>query len=1003
MRFLTHMLFSIIPVFLLAACSREENLQTEVQTELYEFHLICNEKEFEEIYADWENDRYIPVAIVYKGDTIPDAKMRIRGDTSREKPKKSLKVKFGSRTFEGYKDVINFNAEYSDKSYIRQYMSGMLMRQAGLHCFDSEFSVLYLNGRFFGLYLMVENVDNDFMQKHNLDPANNLYKAKDDGACLSVYDVIDKDWEKKTNVKTGFDDLQLLIGKVNSTSVADYYEFVTKNFEYDKFLTIIAMDMLLANGSTWYHNYYLYHDRQTGKWEIFPWDLDKTLSYYDWMPYAYHRTSSNWESDNPLIEKSLLNEKIFADIRKKIDELHQSFVNIEFTEPVIGKLELLIADAVGKDTTDNITDAAAWHKTLENERNFFRNHYTNLQKHFDNWPRSFEVIPTEGVVSGEPLIRWFPSSSPAGKDIRYKLYYSTSFLLEDDTSKLKLIDNITDTFVVIPGQLDEKIWYWKVVATDGETETEGFNTRNFFDYRQPTELPEKIDKNLTLDEGGSPYIVRNDVHVAPGVTFTVKEGVELWFLDTVNIYVGGNMIVTGTAEKPVLLKPYRDDACWGWIYIENQNSTCKFDHVVFEEGVLRSKYADLTVTNSSFNIVRKKLHYSQEHRELIIWVHKGKFTFRNNIINGNGEGEGMNVNYASAVVENNHIINTPDAIEYINVTDGLIKDNLVEDSPDDAIDLNGCSNVRITGNTLINNKDKAISVGTEQYGPSRGIIIDHNLIIKNGIAVAVKDSSQAFITNNTLFKNIKGVCCYLKRPGYTIGGEAIIKNTIFDKCTEKNIECDKASKLEISYSCSHNEVFQGTGNIKADPKFINAAGMNFYSAIGSTCTKAGENGLYIGAFNPQGSLPVINEFSYAGNSEADEGDWIELYNPASVILDLSGWKISDGKDSYSFPEGTLIYPHGRLLLVSSGLKFRSVYPLLRVNMCETGFPLSSKGEQLALSDNTGTLIDAVQYSADEKWPVDDRSGSFSLGLKDIDKDNNNGSNWILMHESSPGY
>ena len=71
----------------------------------------------------------------------------------------------------------------------------------------------------------------------------------------------------------------------------------------------LILNIYLANGSTYYHNYYLYR-YPNGKWEILPWDMDKTLSYYDWMPYQYHRTSSEWESDNPLDESKLglLNE-----------------------------------------------------------------------------------------------------------------------------------------------------------------------------------------------------------------------------------------------------------------------------------------------------------------------------------------------------------------------------------------------------------------------------------------------------------------------------------------------------------------------------------------------------------------------------------------------------------------------------------------------------------------------------------------------------------------------
>ena len=39
------------------------------------------------------------------------------------------------------------------------------------------------------------------------------------------------------------------------------------------------------------------------------------------------------------------------------------------------------------------------------------------------------------------------------------------------------------------------------------------------------------------------------------------------------------------------------------------------------------------------------------------------------------------------------------------------------------------------------------------------------------------------------------------------------------------------------------------------------------------------------------------------------GDWIELYNPGTEPVDLSGWTLSDDKDDparWTFPEGTVL-------------------------------------------------------------------------------------------------
>ena len=119
---------------------------------------------------------------------------------------------------------------------------------------------------------------------------------------MSIFETVEEKWEQKNGAQHDFDDLKNLIAKVNAVSNKDYFAFVQENFNYDDFVNMLALNVYLANGSTYYHNYYLYH-HPGGKWELLPWDMDKSLSYYDWMPYQYHRTSSNGNQIIRLLRK----------------------------------------------------------------------------------------------------------------------------------------------------------------------------------------------------------------------------------------------------------------------------------------------------------------------------------------------------------------------------------------------------------------------------------------------------------------------------------------------------------------------------------------------------------------------------------------------------------------------------------------------------------------------------------------------------------------------------
>jgi predicted extracellular nuclease len=89
-------------------------------------------------------------------------------------------------------------------------------------------------------------------------------------------------------------------------------------------------------------------------------------------------------------------------------------------------------------------------------------------------------------------------------------------------------------------------------------------------------------------------------------------------------------------------------------------------------------------------------------------------------------------------------------------------------------------------------------------------------------------------------------------------------------------------------------------------------------------------------------------------------DWIELYNPQSVAVDVSGYKIYDSgakagtKSKKLFPAGTVIPPKGFVTIVVDTATFVGD---------TSGFGLSNSGETVWLENAAGTLIDTVAIPA----------------------------------------
>ena len=102
-------------------------------------------------------------------------------------------------------------------------------------------------------------------------------------------------------------------------------------------------------------------------------------------------------------------------------------------------------------------------------------------------------------------------------------------------------------------------------------------------------------------------------------------------------------------------------------------------------------------------------------------------------------------------------------------------------------------------------------------------------------------------------------------------------------------------------------------------------------------------------------LPSPKSIDWDRNGTADfQDEWIELYNPTDVFVNLEGWGISDSAKTYRLPAGTTIWPYGYVVI------FRS----------QSGIALNNDGDRIALLHPGGGLVDEFFYYRN---PGSDRS------------------------------
>ena len=109
------------------SCSNKEEKINIPIVEIEEHHIYSNQYDLNKMFENFRENNYIPIKFKNKEKTV-NAGMRVRGDSSRDLDKKSLKIKILDTISINTKKVINLNAEYSDISFLRSHLSSKIFK-----------------------------------------------------------------------------------------------------------------------------------------------------------------------------------------------------------------------------------------------------------------------------------------------------------------------------------------------------------------------------------------------------------------------------------------------------------------------------------------------------------------------------------------------------------------------------------------------------------------------------------------------------------------------------------------------------------------------------------------------------------------------------------------------------------------------------------------------------------------------------------------------------------
>ncbi len=237
-----------------------------------------------------------------------DIQMKMSGNRTFGTPKSSYKFKLGRQDGGRYLGMskINLKSMWNDVSQMREALAWGLFKDAGLASSGHTYAKLCINGKYYGLYSVIEEVDESFLEdRFGQFSEGNLYKAywedigpatleyREDGVYFISPDPEKRTYQLKTNGEAddpaehqNYQDLAELIRRVH------FRQDIEAILNVEGFLKWAVLNMLMGAWDNYWltpANYYLYNAGR-GNPKAF-----MNAPYFHWIPWDYDNSfGTSW-------------------------------------------------------------------------------------------------------------------------------------------------------------------------------------------------------------------------------------------------------------------------------------------------------------------------------------------------------------------------------------------------------------------------------------------------------------------------------------------------------------------------------------------------------------------------------------------------------------------------------------------------------------------------------------------------------------------------------------
>lgn len=312
---------------------------------------------------------YLEASLLIDGNDAGTVGVRQKGFFSNwgafDSQKKPLKIDFNEfvsdHKYDGLKKL-NLQNGFSDPSMMRDVLAYKLFRDVGIPAPRTAYAKVYLNETYWGLYIMVEQINKTFLKENFSDNDGNLFKCIDNtnlewqGESIDAYT---DEFELKTNEEVNdWSDFINFVDIVNNSDEADFKSDLETVFMLDNYLKTLALDVLMQNWDSYYdhgRNFYVYHNPDNDKIQWIPWDYN--LSFSSSTADLLLNNVGNGEAwpgeepaEKPLTKNIMANEALKKQYLQHVCDIKNTYFTLEHLEDYIDQTAALIEDALEEDS-----------------------------------------------------------------------------------------------------------------------------------------------------------------------------------------------------------------------------------------------------------------------------------------------------------------------------------------------------------------------------------------------------------------------------------------------------------------------------------------------------------------------------------------------------------------------------------------------------------------------------------------------------------------------------